>query len=106
MIWRVDMKLIYVLHADGSLGYYIDSWDESQPADDPAQAPPDRLYRPVRGFGKLWRTEVGLASKLGWALAPEQSYEMLFQQFEGGTMLLGPQDEIYILLPFWVWERR
>jgi len=28
------------------------------------------------------------------------------QWFEGGTMLLGPQGEVYIPLPFWTWERR
>jgi hypothetical protein len=49
---------------------------------------------------------VGLASELGWALAPEQGYEMVSQWFEGGRMVLGSQGEIYILLPFWMWERR
>ena len=106
MIWRGDTKQIYALHDDGSLAYYNDTWDESQPVDDSAQVPPDGFFQPVRGFGKLWRTEVRLASKLGWALAPEQGYDMLIQWFEGGTMLLGPQGEVYVLLPFWTWERR
>jgi len=106
MIWRGDTKQIYVLHDDGSLAYYSDTWDESQPVNDLARVPPVGLFQPARGFGKLWRTEVGLASKLGWALAPEQGYDMLVQRFEGGTMLLGPEGEIYILLPFWTWERR
>jgi hypothetical protein len=101
-----DTKEIDVPYDNGSLAYYLDTWDESQPVDDPARVPPDGLYQPVRAFGKLWRTSVGLASKLGWALAPERGYEMLVQPFEGGTMLLGLQGEIYVLLPLWTWERR
>jgi alkanesulfonate monooxygenase SsuD/methylene tetrahydromethanopterin reductase-like flavin-dependent oxidoreductase (luciferase family) len=106
MIWRADTDEIYVLYADGSRSNYNNTWDESQPVDDPARVPPAGLYQPVRGFGKLWRTEAGLGEKMGWALAPEQGYEMWVQWFEGGTMLLGPQGEIYALFPFWTWERR
>jgi len=105
MIWRADTVQIYVLHDGGSLAYYSETWDESQPADDPGRVPPAGLYQPVRGFGLLWRTQAAVA-ELGWALAPEQGYEMLLQRFEGGTMLLGPQGEMYVLLPFWSWERR
>ncbi len=105
MIWRGDTKQIYALHDGGSLAYYNDTWDESQPADDPTRVPPEGLYQPVRGFGLLWRTQAAVA-ELGWALAPEQGYEMLFQRFEGGTLLLGPQGEVFAPLPYWTWERR
>jgi len=106
MVWRADTGVITVLHDNAGMAYYGNTWDESQPVDDPARVPPAGLFQPVRGFGKLWRTDVGLASKLGWALASEQGYEMLVQPFEGGTMLLGPQGEIYVLFPLWTWERR
>jgi hypothetical protein len=108
MIWRGDTKEIYVLYGDGSRDWpvYHDTWDESQPVDDPARVPPPGLFQPVRGFGKLWRTSPDLAAKLGWALAPEQGYEMLVQEFQGGTMLLGPQGDVYVLLRSWAWERR
>jgi DNA-binding beta-propeller fold protein YncE len=106
MLWRADTKLIYVLRNDGTWSVYGGTWDETQPADDPAWVPPAGLFRPVQAFGKLWRTEAGLASRLGWALSPEQDYAMLAQVFEGGTLLRGPEGEVYALFLLGTWQRR
>jgi len=37
------------------------------------------LFQPVRGFGKVWREDADLRARLGWATAPEQSYDLVYQ---------------------------
>ena len=47
--------------------------------------PPPGAYEPVSGFGKLWRGEIealnagDLRTRLGWATAPESSFESAYQ---------------------------
>ncbi|UCC61641.1 MAG: hypothetical protein JSV36_12635, partial [Anaerolineae bacterium] len=107
MFWRADLRTIDVLHEDGWWSGYDDTWDETQPADDPSLSPPKGFWQPVRGFGKVWRTMLGgPEAATGWALEPERSYEMLSQPFGGGEMFLGVAGEIYILYTGGTWERR
>jgi hypothetical protein len=64
----------YVIYNDRTWQTFPDTWDESQPANDPSIAPPANWYQPERGIGKLWREQPGVRDKLGWAYAPEISY--------------------------------
>jgi hypothetical protein len=76
---------IYVLYyADGDpshgpLDSFDDTWLPGEPESDPTIVPPDGLYQPIRGFGKLWRSNPEVRARLGWALALEQSFEGAWQ---------------------------
>ena len=97
MFWREDLRLIYVLYADGSWSRYMDTYREDQPSYDETIVPPAGLYQPVRGFGRVWREEEGVREGLGWATAGEQGGTGLLQAFQGGLMLLDPQGRAYVL---------
>jgi hypothetical protein len=72
LLWRRDVNLIYGLEPDQSWFFTGDTWRDGDPSDDPAIIPPNGLYQPVRGFGKVWREESGVRESLGWATAEEQ----------------------------------
>ncbi len=68
MIWLEDNETIHIFYEDG-VGYYPehypdwqghferfeDTWTPDEPESDPAVVPPEGLYQPIRGFGKVWR---------------------------------------------------
>jgi hypothetical protein len=107
MIWMGDTRTIAVLYSTGAWAEYPDTWDEGQPSSDPRLTPPAGLHQPVRGFGKLWREQLGgPQSAIGWALGPENGYDILKQEFERGTMLAGPEGVTYVLYADGGWEGR
>jgi LysM repeat protein len=65
---------LYVIYNDGTWAQYTDSWNSSQPFDDPSIIPPAGRFTPVAGIGKMWREAPGVRVKLGWAYAPEQPF--------------------------------
>jgi len=104
MFWRADLRDIDMLHSSGWWARYDDTWDEAQPASDPSLTPPQGLEQPVRGFGKVWREQLGGSqAAVGWALAPEQGYEMLSQPFGGGQMFTGLAGEVFVLYTDRTW---
>jgi Two component regulator propeller len=107
MFWRANERRIDVLQADGTWQRFIDTWDESQPAYDPSLTPPEGLLQPVRGFGKVWREQLGgPQAPIGWALAAEQSYDMRVQPFALGQMITGPGGQVYVLYADGTWARK
>jgi hypothetical protein len=105
MLWLADERAILVLSANGVWLRYLDTWDESQPDQDPTLLPPQGLMQPVRGFGKVWREQLGgPEAAVGWALAGEQGYDMLAQPFAGGRILLGMDGRPLILYADGSWE--
>jgi hypothetical protein len=56
-----------------------DLWEPGQPESDLAIEPPAGLYQPLRGFGKVWRDQPGVRSRLGWAVAPEEGFASTYQ---------------------------
>lgn len=105
MLWRTDEQAVYVLSTDGTWARYADTWDETQPPDDPSLTPPERLLQPVRGFGKVWREQLGgPQGELGWALERERGYEMLAQPFTSGWMFVGAEGEVFVLYADGTWE--
>jgi hypothetical protein len=105
MIWldQLHEDHIYVLtygatRTSGDWQVYEDTWREGDPVSGEL-APPERLFEPIRGFGRLWREELGGPdASLGWALAPEQGYTGLIQPFEHGLMLWNPLDQVVYVL--------
>ncbi len=76
---------------------FADTWDESQPPDDPALTAPPGLQQPIRGFGKVWREELGgPAAAIGWAVEAEVGYQATLQPFERGLMVTLPGGEAII----------
>ncbi|MBS1250972.1 MAG: hypothetical protein MAG451_00001 [Anaerolineales bacterium] len=105
MMWRGDTRTIYVLYdgdAPGASGRrswdgFEDTWTPDQPESDPALQPPPDRQQPVRGFGKVWRTQPGVRERLGWALAPEEAYASPIQAFERGAVV-GLGSSVYVLV--------
>ncbi|MEW5957442.1 MAG: serine/threonine-protein kinase [Chloroflexota bacterium] len=99
MLWRRDLRLIYVLRPDNSWRSYDDLWREGDlPFDSNIQAP-DGLHQPVQGFGVVWRDETtGIRDLLGWGTAQEAGFEALIQRFGGGTVWFNPDENNYFIL--------
>jgi serine/threonine protein kinase len=87
MLWRDDLRRIYVLHQAGSWRVYDDNWREGDLVWDADLVPPAGLYQPVRGFGLTWREEAGVRDALGWATAEESSFSATFQPFERAVLI-------------------
>jgi hypothetical protein len=116
MLWNRAERRIYVLFND--TGYttawraYTDTWEEGDPESDPSIVPPEGLYQPIRGFGRVWREEPHVRDRLGWALAPEVGYETALQTtshfkyrtlyiraHDGGVWELGPEGSAWQHIP-------
>lgn len=84
MLWLQDPgNAIFVLYNDGTWQRFANTWQSSEVESNPGTVPPDGLYQPTRGFGKVWRENIPVWESLGWAVAPEQSYTATWQQ-QGG----------------------
>ncbi len=91
MIWLEYNDTIYVFYDDGPTCYpqhypgpghferFEDTWTSDEPESDPTILPPQGLYQPIRGFGKVWRENQRVQEQLGWAIAPEQGFEGALQ---------------------------
>ncbi len=85
MIWFQADNVIYVFDDDrGRDGapslQFVDTWTPDEPESDPSIIPPQGLYQPIRGFGKVWRNEPRVREQLGWALAPEHGFDGAYQR--------------------------
>ncbi|MCS7286468.1 MAG: NBR1-Ig-like domain-containing protein [Anaerolineae bacterium] len=113
MIWLQEVPCgdqmrseIIVFRNDGRYWVYRDTFMEGEPESDPTIVPPPGLYQPIRGFGKLWRTEPFVREALGWATAPEQGFYTLYQEhfvyvLGGGKLFLRRLDGKVVLLKAW-----
>ena len=87
MIWRKSNDMIYVLHDDGDWAAYSDIYDEGAAEPEGFQAPAG-LYTPVRGFGAIWRVQLGgISARIGWAAQDEYAVSLQVQDFEKGLMM-------------------
>ncbi len=81
MVWRPDTNSetvwVFVEQGPGS-HVFIDGWQGEAINFD--QQPPDGLFQPVRGFGKVWVENEWVRQSLGWATADEVAYDMELQQ--------------------------
>ena len=86
MFWREDLQMIYVLHNAGTWQAYGDTYTDDQPETDPSLVPPPGLIQPKRGFGKVWREQLGGPNAaIGWATEMEGEIAGHFQRFQGGA---------------------
>lgn len=97
MIWLQEIRIgdyqinnqILVLFETGDMAHYDDTWTESEPDRDPSIVPPDGFFQPIRGFGKLWRTDAKVRNGLGWAIGEEIGYQAAIQQ-QAHEAIAGP----------------
>ena len=111
MMWLDELHEdhIYVLvygadETSGTWQGHVSTWREGDP-ESGGLTPPEGLFEPIRGFGRLWREELGGPdAPVGWALAPEQGYVGNVQPFEHGLMLWNPLDgATYVLWDDLTW---
>jgi DNA-binding beta-propeller fold protein YncE/photosystem II stability/assembly factor-like uncharacterized protein len=90
MIWDSLTVQIYVLQRRGGLWQaFDDTFQEGvDPDSDPSLVPPAGLEQPVRGFGKVWRDQLGgPQGMIGWALEEERPVDGWRQRFERGLLV-------------------
>ena len=89
---------------DGRWEGYPDRWVEGDPADDPSISAPSNLQQPARGFGKVWRENLGgPKASLGGALEKEQGLQAQAQDWDFGTVLRFG-GEVIVLLDRGMWR--
>lgn len=105
MIWVPDENggLIYAVTDQGYLYVRADDWTDDMPISDPDLTPPAGLSQPVRGFGLVWRENGIIRDQLGWAVAPEFNYDLLYQAearatIPGVAYLTVPEGDILRLI--------
>ena len=105
MLWREDLRYIYVLYDDGTWQWFKDTWDIEQPEYTcPELAPSQTPPTPCRGFGKVWCQETEVRGKIGQAEDKEKGYTGIIQTFQHGLMITSAEDGIYILYDDDTWE--
>ncbi|HKP54896.1 MAG TPA: zf-HC2 domain-containing protein [Chloroflexia bacterium] len=110
MVWRGDMKLIYVFinGANGQSGTWLQFQDTWQDTDTPPKAvntPPPGLIEPVRGFGKLWNSNGYVHQSLGWGVDTEVKVTGAWQKFEHGEAIWTSDRDIYFMFSDGTFQR-
>ena len=73
--YPVDQRgTLYIIYNDGEWITMPDTWDTSQPVDDPNIVIPKGLYQPVKSIGKVWRENAEIRDRLGFAYEPESKF--------------------------------
>ena len=90
MFWLQPVGQIWVLTVnednEGIWSVYDDTFVEGEPEIDPEIVPPEGLYQPERGFGKLWRENPEVREAMGWALDVELGHTTRYEYYAGGTV--------------------
>jgi hypothetical protein len=99
LLWRQDLALIYVLKPDATWFTADDTWHEGDDIDqDPSINPPEGLYKPVRGFGKVWHEQQRVRDSLGWGTGAESGFVAGIQEFTNGLAWYNRDAAIFIIL--------
>jgi hypothetical protein len=83
MLWIEVQDRIIVLFDDEQFSpkysIFRDEWEEGQPDRDPSLQPPEGLQQPIRGFGLVWRSNMDVQNRLGWATQEEVGFDTIIQ---------------------------
>jgi hypothetical protein len=74
---------------EGDWSIYPDTFEEGDAEVDPSLVPPEGMYQPERGFGKLWRENPDVREALGWGVTPEFGYNSDYRYQPGGQVVDG-----------------
>jgi hypothetical protein len=99
MLWvQGQPGTIYALSNDGRLTRYGDTFVDGVDPVSGGETAPAGLREPIRGFGKVWRTDANARAAFGWAVGEESALTVSLQNFERGAMLgLVGRGQVYIL---------
>jgi len=90
--------MIYSLSNDGTFRRFNDTFAAGVDPDSGGETPPTGYLEPVRGFGKVWRTNLDVRAALGWAIISEQGDTATMLMFERGRAIYLPQRSQIVLL--------
>lgn len=90
MFWLQPVGQIWVLTINeenqGVWSVYEDTFLEGEAEIDPEIVPPEGMYQPERGFGKLWRENPEVRDAIGWAMEAELGHTTRYEYHAGGTV--------------------
>ena len=90
MLWLQPVGQIWILSVSDGSEYiwttYNDTFVEGEAESDAEVVPPEGLFQPVRGFGKLWRENPEVKATLGWALDTELGHTTRYEYHPGGSL--------------------
>jgi len=90
MFWLQPVGQIWVLSVNDdnerTWAIYSDTFVEGEVEIDPQIVPPEGMFQPVRGFGKLWRENPEVREALGWALDNELGHTTRYEYHAGGRV--------------------
>jgi hypothetical protein len=90
---------IYALFSDGRYRRYDDTFVQGVDPESGGEVPPAGLVEPVRGFGKVWRSNGDARAGLGWGTTAETGGSAVMQRFERGWMIdLTQRSDILVLV--------
>jgi hypothetical protein len=89
--------VVYVFYKNGTWQQFQNTWTPGMPSYNPGIVPPPGFCQPEYGIGEVWRTQPGMAQRLGWALAPAQMTTGTSQQYQGGMMLWTQTSGVWVL---------
>ncbi len=75
---------IFVVTNDGRFRRFDDTFIQGVDPESGGASPPSGLIEPVRGFGKVWRTNPDVRMALGWGVVPETGGALTLSAFERG----------------------
>ena len=81
---------IYVLYNTGTYTRFADTWIDGVDPISGGETAPSGLYEPIRGFGKIWRSDMAVRNGLGWATQPEAGTNVTLLLFQNGQMIALP----------------
>jgi hypothetical protein len=86
MLWRKDIRKIYVLAQNGTWQRFSDTWEDGMDISSCPEAT-QQMPAPIRGFGIVWCKQLGSSNAdIGWATTDEQPHSVHWQAFENGLM--------------------
>jgi len=90
LMWIQPRKQIWVMVDDGTgkgtWSVFEDTFQDGETEFDPSLVPPEGMYQPERGFGKLWRENQTVNEALGWGVTPEFGYVSNYEYHPGGRV--------------------
>jgi uncharacterized protein YraI len=87
MLYRHDLRTIYVLYIDGTWSAFHDNYVEGEPFQLQQFNPPDGLKQPIKGFDRIWE-QPAVRARLGWGTRDEASViQGQAQAFERGQAM-------------------
>jgi hypothetical protein len=104
--WRQDTRTIYAMRNDGTWAAFNDTWESWRDPERWSYIPPAGLHEAIRGFGKVWREQLGGPSgSFGWGVDAEWGFTGKVQAFERGLMLENDRREIFVLFNNGTWQK-